>query len=66
MFKKYNEFDSNNKCGRNSKNGRRGEVRGGNSPTPTPTSPTNDSIHSYQSTSNFHFGGLTSITTPTM
>ena len=35
-------------------------------PTPTPTSSINDSIHSYQSTSNFHFGGLTSITTPTI
>ena len=35
-------------------------------PTPTPTSSINDSIHSYQSTSNFHLGGLTSITTPTM
>lgn len=55
---------------KNSKNRRRGEVRGGTSPlptpTPTPTSSINDSIHSYQSTSNFHLGGLTSITTPTM
>ena len=59
-------FDSNNKDDKNSKNRRRGEVSDGNTPTPTPTSPTNDSIHSYQSTSNFHFGGLTSITTPTI
>ena len=66
MFKKYKEFDSNNKCDKNSKNRRRGEVSHGNSPTPTPTSSINDSIRSYQSTSNFHLGGLTSITTPTM